>query len=297
MESMMRDKVRARKRNEEGRALMDAGDLDGAIRAFEEAVALDERLESAWFNLGLVHKSRRAWEEAARCNRVAAGLTRLDEGEPAWWNLGIAATALHDWVAAREAWQRYGIEIHPGDGPVEMDFGPAPIRIEPGKKPEVVWCRRIDPARAVVLNVPFPQSKHRCGDIILHDGVPNGERMVNGRSLAVFDEIERWEASPTPTLNAEVVCSNESDSHALTSLFHRSHLTAEDWNLKVSMLCEACSTGRPHAPLEVHDAPDTWTTNRTFGIAAELKPAGSLLEEWQKASPSTRLVRSLEVAL
>jgi hypothetical protein len=223
-------------------------------------------------------------------------LIRSDEEDPAWWNLGIAATASRDWVTAREAWHRYGIEIPPGSGPVEVDFGPTPIRIDPATSAEVVWGRRIDPARAVVLNVPFPESGHRCGDIVLHDGVPNGERVVDGRSFAVFDELERWEASPTPTLRAEVICAGESDSYALTVVFEESHLTAEDWKLKVRMLCDACSTGRPHAPAESHDEPGMWATDRVFGIAAELKPAGTLLDEWQASSSSTRSIRSVEVA-
>jgi len=293
----MPKKHQASQRNEQGRVLMDAGDFDGAIQAFKEAIELHPELEWAWFNLGLVHKFRRNWEEAARCNRAAARLIRSDKDEPAWWNLGIAATALRDWDTAREAWQRYGIEIPPGSGPVEVDFGPTPIRIDPVNSPEVVWGHRIDPARAVVLNVPFPESGHRCGDIVLHDGVPNGERVVDGRSFAVFDELERWEASPTPTIRAEVVCAGGSDSHALTAVFQEAHITAEDWKLKVRMLCEACSTGRPHAPHEAHDAPDTWATDRVFGISAEQDAANSVLDQWQASSPSTRSVRSLEVAL
>lgn len=286
----------ARGRNEHGRSLMEAGDFDGAIQAFKEAIELNPELRWAWFNLGLIHKFRRNWKEAVRCNREATGLIRSDEEDPAWWNLGIAATALRDWDTAREAWQRYGIEIPSGSGPIEVDFGPTPIRIDPGNSPEVVWSSRIDPARAVVLNVPFPESGHRCGDIVLHDGVPNGERVVDGRSFVVFDELERWEASPTPTIRAEVVCADESDSHALTAGFDESHLTAEDWRLEVTMLCEACSTGRPHAPYEAHDAPGMWATDRVFGIAAELQPAGSLLDEWQASRPSTRSIRSVEVA-
>jgi tetratricopeptide (TPR) repeat protein len=80
----------ARQRNEEGRLRMDADDFDGAIHAFKEAIELDPELEWAWFNLGLIHQSRRNWEKRRGCNREAAGLIRSEKEEPAWWNLGIS---------------------------------------------------------------------------------------------------------------------------------------------------------------------------------------------------------------
>ena len=289
-------RVRARALNETGRALMDAGDLAGASQAFQKAIELDRDLDWAWFNLGLIYKYQRAWDEAARCNKEAAARLKSDKEEPAWWNLGIAATALRDWGTAREAWRRYGISLPPGEGPIEADFGPAPVRINPEESAEVVWCRRIDPARAVILNIPFPESKHRQGDIVLHDGVPNGERVLDGKPLAVFDVLERWEPSPTPTLRAQVLCSSEADSRALIAIFEESHIPAEDWNLNVRMLCEACSTGRVHASHEVHDGDGTWAEERVVGIAAEPATAEPLLQEWQSASPSTRSVQALELA-
>ncbi len=39
-----------------------------------------------------------------------------------------------------------------------MDLGPAPVRLAPDGHAEVVWGRRIDPARIVVVNVPTPDS-------------------------------------------------------------------------------------------------------------------------------------------
>jgi hypothetical protein len=148
-----------------------------------------------------------------------------------------------------------------------------------------------------VLNVPFPESGHRWADIVLHDGVPNGERVIEGRTVSVFDELERWEASPTPTLKAEVVCASQADSEALGATFEDAHLTAEDWKQRVRLLCEACSTGRPHGRHEHHDPGEAWSKKRVFGIAAELATAEPLLAEWIAGGRSSRSVDSVEVAL
>jgi tetratricopeptide (TPR) repeat protein len=113
-------RIKARSQNARGNALSDKGDQDGSEACYRRAVELDDSYEPAWFNLGLVYKRRRAWQDCLRCNARAAQLVPRKE-QPAWWNLGIAATALHDWKTARIAWRRYGIELTDGDGPIELD--------------------------------------------------------------------------------------------------------------------------------------------------------------------------------
>jgi len=85
--------------------LADEGRHDEALAAYREAVELDAGNSHAWFNMALVHKYNRAWEEAVRCGQRAAQLVADDY--PTWWNLGIAATALGDWSLARKAWRRW----------------------------------------------------------------------------------------------------------------------------------------------------------------------------------------------
>ncbi len=124
-----------------------------------------------------------------RFNSICAA--ELDpKNEPAWWNLGIAATALGDWAAAQRAWAGYGIVIPRGEGPLEMGLGAVPIRIDPNGKPEVVWCARLDPARARIASVPFPESGRGCGDVLLTDGAPRGYREYRGRQVPVLNELE-----------------------------------------------------------------------------------------------------------
>jgi hypothetical protein len=101
--------------------------------------------------LGLVRKRQRRWTESLACNLRAAALDPTDEA--AWWNAGIAATALGAWASARQAWAAFGIELPPGDGEITMRLGLTPIRLNPQSNDEVVWCTRVDPARAIIHNV------------------------------------------------------------------------------------------------------------------------------------------------
>lgn len=130
----------------------------------------------------------------APSHRRAVELDSSDEA--AWWNLGIAATALGEWREARTAWRACGIEIPEGDGPPDLDFGLVPVRLDPAGCGEVVWCRRIDPARAVIRNVPLPEvtepRDRRIGIAASSEAVVRGlvEPFVASASGVTIDAIE-----------------------------------------------------------------------------------------------------------
>jgi len=235
-----------------------------------------------WFDLGLAHKFLREWADCAEANERALALSHR-RGDPAWWNLGIAATALRDWGTARRAWRGFGIDgILDGDDPIEADYGSTPVRLPLG---EVVWGKRIDPARVKVYSIPFVHSGYRWGDIVSHDGQPAGQREWGGRTYSVFDVLERWSPSEIPTLVAAAECGSDDDALELVEMFEANHFAAEDWTTNVRVLCEACSTGNPgeHRHSTSRDG-----NGHSFGIACPLGLASSLMEGWVAASPQSR---------
>src|SRR5688572_24601364 len=109
-------------------------------------------------------------------------------------------TVRRDWQVARDAWSGYGINLPPGEGEIDDDFGVACIRIRGQQETEVIWAQRICPTRARVYSVPFDPSR-RFGEIVLHDGAPNGERFTDGHRTPVFDEIMLFTPSEIQTLS------------------------------------------------------------------------------------------------
>src|SRR6185436_9533696 len=176
-------KVFASHYNEKAGELKDEGNIAEAIVYYEKAIKAAPDWSVPWYNLGLLYKYEHNWSESLRCNRRAAELDPQDEA--AWWNLGIAATALNNWPEARRAWKAFGIELPEGEGPIEEDYAATPISLNSTDGGEVVWCRRIDPARAIIDSIPFPKSGHRYSDLLLHDGAPNGYRMIQGQEVPV----------------------------------------------------------------------------------------------------------------
>ncbi|MCQ4042867.1 tetratricopeptide repeat protein [Streptantibioticus rubrisoli] len=305
--------------------LIDDGRYEDAGALLTRAADLEPWLPESWYNLALLHKFRHDWEQARAAGLRAVALLDRDSGAPDWWNIGIAATALQDWPLARRAWQAYGLRMPAAqssaasspssEAPVRMELGSAAVRLSPEGEAEVVWGRRLDPARLEVLSIPLPSSGRRWGEVVLHDGVPHGERVAaDGGAFPVFDEIELWAPSPVPTWLVLLEAATEADRDALERLAADAGYAAEDWSSSVRLLCRTCSESRmptddgsdasrdPHDKGEPghpghlsHRSPGAlWVPERECGIAAPAGLVRGLLESWVADSPDTRDWRDLE---
>lgn len=277
----------ANKHNDHANQLKDEGLIVEAIAYYQKAIKSDPRWSVPWYNLGLLHKYQHEWCESLRCNQQAVALNPNDEG--AWWNLGIAATALGNWTEARRAWERYGIEIPAGEGPIEMQLGTTPIRLNPDGDGEVVWCRRIDPARAIIQNVLLPDSRHRYGDLLLQDGAPNGYRKFGEREVPVFDELEILQPSKFGTFVITLDNVTDAEVDALIKLLDEHRLASEDWSTSIRLLCKACSEGRPFD--EAHQHKPLQIDNRRLGVAAlSGDQLHVILQQWHVMVPDAEIM-------
>jgi hypothetical protein len=242
--------------------LEENGDISGAIEAYRRAIKWDRKWSVPWYNLGLLFKRQHDWHESFEHNAKAVELNPSDEA--AWWNIGIAATALGRWSRARHAWRACGIDVPDGDGPIEMQLGPVPIRLNPDAEAEVVWCTRIDPARAIIWDVPLPQSGHRCGDLVLHDGARNGSRVSGGVEVPVFDELVLLQPSSLGTFVVTIAGLTSVEAERIVEQGAERKLEIEDWSTQIQWLCRACSEGTVQ-----HTHEDTMVVSeRRLGVAA-----------------------------
>lgn len=287
------DAHRAQALHAEAQQLEEDGKQAEAIGCYLAAIALDPDKSESYYNLGLIHKYRGQWQQSLDYN---ASANRLDpDDEASRWNLAIAATALRQWEVARAAWRQNGITLDGSEGPIDMDFGITPVRLNPQENGEVVWASRIDPVRARISNIPFPESGFRHGDIVLHDGAPEGVRTRNGRDYSVFNVLELFEASSCATAVLTVELARDGDVDELSDMAEAQSFSLEDWTSNVRVLCKQCSEGVAHAQ---HDgsAETAWTAKRTLGLAFD-DAAGvqAMLARWQE-NTGARLL-SFDVAL
>jgi tetratricopeptide (TPR) repeat protein len=280
---------------ERASAAFEAGQLGEAAALYQRLCELRPDGDAFHYRLGLARKYLREWPDSLRHNLRSLALSD-EHDEAASWNAGIAATAIGDWAEARRQWQACGIDIDPGEGPIEENFGPIGLRLNPWGNGETLFARRIDPARARVANVPLPESGHRYGDLVLHDGAQTGERHYFDHMVPVFNELQRLEASPFITWAVFANAASDEDVDALQRIPTPGIGLVEDWTATLKNLCLRCSYGVPHRH-ERHEAgnDDDWNPDRTLGVAAETELAvRSLLEAWVAEDPGHRRLDAIE---
>ncbi|GAB3332049.1 tetratricopeptide repeat protein [Marilutibacter aestuarii] len=257
---------------------MDRGALTEASRLFAALLDAEPDKRAYHYMRGLAHKYMRDWPLCLQHNLRAKALAD-DECEAEHWNAAIAATAMGDWAEARRLWTSCGIRVPEGDGPIDDDYGVAVSRLNPWHGGETVFIRRIDPVRGRLLNVPLPESGHRFGDIVLHDGAATGHRYDGEHKVPVFNEMARLVPSEFQTFVVFIRCGQRDDRDALLRATAPGIGYAEDWTESVRHYCLRCSYGTPHRHDAVRD--DDWRPDRNLGIAAQSRRAVEhLLAQW-----------------
>lgn len=271
---------------------VDRGALAEAGQAFEQLVALAPDHGAYHYMLGLVRKYQMDWAASLAHNLRAIALSE-DFNEAAHWNAGIAATALGDWPRARSIWAACGIDLPAGDGPIDADFGTTVIRLHPWQGGETLWAQRIDPVRARLLNVPLPESGHRLGDVVLHDGASTGTRRSGEREVMVFNALQRLEASALQTFAVFVRCDEPEDLQPLLAALSTDDGYAEDWTASMTVYCMRCSYGAPHrrthedTMAQAANDPRAWAVERNLGVGAHSREAvQAALRAWVAGGPN-----------
>lgn len=273
-------------------AAMDRGALTEASRDFAALVQEDPSNRYYHYMLGLAAKYQFDWETSLRHNLRAIELAD-DDSQGEHWNAAIAATALGEWTEARRLWKAAGVRVPDGEGPIEDNYGVAVVRLNPWQGGETVFMRRIDAARARLLNVPLPESGHRFGDIVLHDGAATGRRFDGDHEVPVFNELVRLKPSEFQTFVVFVTCDSRESLQPLLDATAPGIGFSEDWTHTVRHYCLRCSYGATHK----HDLADRgeWQPDRNLGIAAQSrKSVDKLLQDWM-ADGEDRDVAGVEV--
>ena len=275
-------------------AAFESGRLREAAQLYARLVELRPEREVFHYRLGLAHKYLRDWPRSLRCNLDALALGKgHDEG--ASWNAGIAASALGDWAQARGQWFRCGIRVKPGNGPIEDDFGPIGLRLNPWSGGETVYAKRIDPARARISNVPLPSSGHRYRDLVLHDGVQVGERRYFEHKVPVFNELQRLEASAFRTFTVFVSSESDDEIEALQRAARPGVGLVEDWTPTLRQQCLRCSYDIAHKHHRHGAGGKEWNPDRSLGVAAQDEAAVErLLKAWVAGDRLKRRLDAIE---
>ena len=261
--------------------LEENGDTEQAITIYHQIIDIFRDWSVPHYNLGLLYKYQNNWQLSFVHNKKATDLSPDDEA--GWWNLGIAATALRDWRTARQAWNHFGLNLEITDEEPNLNLSKAPVRLDPDNKAEVVWCTRIDPARAIIDSIPLASCGHRYGDIILNDGAAVGHRISGGKEYPVFNELQLLNKSKYSTYSITAYTNDQGDIDKLIELCAGFDVEVEDWST-LRILCKQCSEGTPHEQHD-HDLKDGTADDRYIGFASVTKDSlQKVLDNWRAIS-------------
>lgn len=131
----------------------------------------------------------------------------------------------------------------------------------------------------------MPESGHRYGDIVLHDGGPVGTRRLGDHELGVFNEIALWSWSPHATLTAPLTAPGPGpdDVQDLIDRCEQAGGGAEDWTTSVRLLCLQCSEGNPQDEHQHAPPTGTWEPRRSVGLAGTPDQLERALITWSAA--------------
>lgn len=182
---------------EEALAYDRAGDAYNAVKLYKKLVKLAPDWSLPYHFLSIFYRERNEWKPSYHYSRKAT--ENNPEDKTAWHILATAATALRRWQTARQAWNKLGFDFRKTDKALNLDLGLIPVCINPKIKPEIVWARQIDPARARIESIPQPASGRRYREEILIDNHSVAYRYVRGKRVPVYEELEKIHYSPYAT--------------------------------------------------------------------------------------------------
>jgi len=199
------------------------GDTYNAVKLYKRIAKMAPEWAPPFVCLGVIYKLRGEWKPALHYTKRAIAIDSTLQS--AWWDMGIAATALKKWRLSRNVWSKFGFAKHPaGDLPLVA------VRLKYGGHFEILWATRLDPARCTIQNIPHPDSERRFRDIVLLDGLVSGYNIIRKKRYPVFDELGLFKRSAFHTFSCVLEAATPSDIQHLEQLCRQADLGFEVWS-------------------------------------------------------------------
>lgn len=205
-----------------------AGDAYNAVKLYKKVVKLAPDWSLPYHFLSLFYRQRNEWKPSFHYSQKA--IETNPEDKTAWRILATSATALRRWQTARKAWNELGFEFRQTDKVLNLDLGLIPVCINPKTKPEIVWARQIDPARAQIESIPQPASERRYKEIILIDNQPVAHRRLRGKRVPIYEELESVRLSAYNTYAVILETRKKSEVDILDKLCLDAEIGFDNWS-------------------------------------------------------------------
>ncbi|MEL7119841.1 MAG: hypothetical protein AAFO07_10380 [Bacteroidota bacterium] len=250
------------------------GDVYTAIKLYKKVTKNYPDWAPPFERLGHLYKDRQDWKAALHYIKKSVSLN--PGNSQAWWDLGIAATALKRWRIAKNVWTKFG--MHHPISPLRKV-----IRLRHNKGEELVEVLILDPARAQIKSIPFPGSTYRYNDIVLYDRTITGHYITETERLPIHDAIGVFKSSVYQSASCLLLSVDKNDLSTLEELCKYNEVGIDIWsNAQLNTSNYQQKDKNEYYHLNKLDAQ---SSNLCLAIAAK-RPQHiiDLLENWQVIS-------------
>lgn len=199
------------------------GDLYQAVKLYKRVLKDAPEWAFPHFRLGQIYKQRLEWKPCLHYHKKTIALD--SSNKQAWWDVGLAATALNKRRIAKRVWAKFGFTAAK---PTKK--GPLAVRIPLGEKFEIIWVHPIDPVKGIITNIPHPSSGRNFNDIILFDKEEVGYTVIDQYRHPIYPELGIFKRAGYHTFSAQLLASNKADIKTLEQLCHTANLGFEVWS-------------------------------------------------------------------
>jgi hypothetical protein len=246
-------------------------DYYNAVKLYKRVAREAVTWAAPLLRLGAIYKQRQEWKPALYYNKKAIALA-VDNQE-AWWNVGIAATALNKRRLAKSIWAKFG---QPGRMNQLVS-----VKLTYTKQFEILGARQMDPARAQILNIPHPDSGRRYRDVVLIDNTIIGYHSSGFQRLPIYNELGIYKASTFSTFSCILHQADDKSISSLRQLCTNAGLGFELWSNASRAYTVKSSEYIP----EYHTFPVAGESELLVGLAAKREyQVLDVLESWKVIS-------------
>lgn len=253
------------------------GDTYNAVKLYKKVCRLAPSWAPPLQNLGSIYKYRQEWKPAL--HYVKKAVSADPALRMAWWDLGIAATALKKWRIARSVWRKFGY-------PPRASWQPTPVSVQLNGEGrfEILWANTLDPVRATLQNIPHPDSGRHFRDIVLIDQQIVGYHVVQNHRYPVYQELGLFKNSGFLTYSCRIDADRPDSIPLLEKLCRDADLGFEIWSRALRQFAPQHHSARPE-----YYGPGLWEEKPSGGVhvalaARQEKQVLQVLHSWELIS-------------
>lgn len=195
-------------------------DIYHAVKLFRRIIKENPAWIPPYLRLINIYLRRSEWKQVyAFSKRVLSLDATLKD---IWWYLGISAEKTGKLTVAKRVWTKFGL--------LEKTKELICLSIKYDSRAELIWALTCGPAKAQIINIPYPTSRLCHQDIVYYHRTSTDYQVVGKIKHPIYDILSKQKTSYFNTYSCMLRETEEKDLKKLENLCHQAGLGFEIWS-------------------------------------------------------------------